>query len=105
MLSKADCPIDWTRTAEEIHNQVRGLSPWPTATTTLDGTTFKIHETRKTDSKTGEKPGAIRIEKDRLFVATGDSGEIEITELQSQNARRMTVRDYLLGHTLKGVFE
>ena len=105
MLTKDECPIDWTKTAQEIHNQVRGLNPWPTATTTLDGATFKVHTTRKTDNRTTEKPGTIRTEKDRLFVATGDNKEIEITEIQPQNGKRMSAEAYLLGHTLEGVFE
>jgi methionyl-tRNA formyltransferase len=105
MLTKDECPIDWTKTAQEIHNQVRGLNPWPTATTMLDGATFKVHTTRKTDNRTTEKPGTIRTEKDRLFVATGNNKEIEITEIQPQNGKRMSAEAYLLGHTLKGVFE
>ena len=105
MLSKDECPIDWTKTAQEIHNQVRGLNPWPTATATLSGETFKIHTSQKTENEATERPGTIRTEKGRLFVAAGDGKELEIIEIQPQNGKRMSAEAYLLGHTLEGVFE
>ena len=46
MLDKSMCPIDWTKTAQQVHNQVRGLHPWPVATAEIQGTLFKIHATR-----------------------------------------------------------
>ncbi|MBO4445558.1 MAG: methionyl-tRNA formyltransferase [Clostridia bacterium] len=104
MLSKADCPIDWNKTAQEIHNQIRGLNPWPTATTKYKDETIKIHKSQLTDTKSIKPAGTITAEKDRLFVATGDR-ELEILEIQPQNKNRMAVKDYLLGHTLEGVFE
>lgn len=105
MLSKDECPIDWTKTAQEIHNQIRGLNPWPTATATINGETFKIHTSQKAENETAEKPGTIRTEKGRLFVAAGDGKELEIIEIQPQNGKRMRAEAYLLGHTLEGVFE
>ena len=46
MLDKSMCPIDWTKTAQQVHNQVRGLHPWPVATMELKGQKFKVHATR-----------------------------------------------------------
>ncbi len=104
MLSKDECPINWEKTAQEIHNQVRGLNPWPTATTELNSVVFKVHSTLLTDRKTNSLPGTINVEKGRLFVATGDQREIEILEIQPQGGKRMDVKSYLLGHTLEGAF-
>lgn len=105
MLSKEECPINWNKSAQEIHNQVRGLNPWPTATTTCNSVVFKIHSTLLTDRKTNDVPGTIKIEKGHIFVATGDNREIEICDLQPQGSKRMDAKSYLLGHNLEGVFE
>lgn len=102
MLSKADSPIDWNRPAGDIHNQVRGLSPWPTASTELDGKSFKIHATRKADkpaeAPAGAVPGQLTAAKDRLFVCCGDGAYLELLEVQPLGSRRMTAADYLRGH-------
>lgn len=104
MLSKEDCPIDWTRTAQQIHDQVRGLNPWPTASTIYNSVIFKVHSTLLTQNKSKNKPGTITTDKGRIFVATGDN-DIEIIELQPQGGKRMDAKSYLLGHTLEGDFE
>lgn len=103
MLSRDDCPIDWSKDAQTIHNQIRGLNPWPTATTTLNSVVFKIHMSHLTQTKSDKAPGTITVDKDKLFVATGDK-ELEIIEIQPQGGKRMPVADYLRGHTLEGVF-
>ncbi|MDO5448352.1 MAG: methionyl-tRNA formyltransferase [Clostridia bacterium] len=105
MLSKDECPIDWTRDAQTIHNQIRGLNPWPTATTEQNSVIFKVHMSHLTSRTTDKAPGTITVDKGQLFVATGDGKELEITELQPQGGKRMPVADYLRGHTLEGVFE
>lgn len=104
MLSKDECPIDWTLDAQTIHNKVRGLNPWPTATTELNSVIFKVHATLLTQNTTEKAPGTVRIDKGRIFVATGDNLEIEIIELQPQGGKRMDAKSYLLGHNLEGVF-
>ncbi len=103
MLSKEDSPVDWSRPAQEIHNQIRGLAPWPVASTTRDGQGLKLHASRKapdyTDARTGAaEPGALFSEDRRLFVRCGDGKYLELTEVQPVGSRRMTAADYLLGH-------
>jgi len=72
MLDKSLCPIDWCRTAQQIHNQVRGLHPWPIATTVLGGTKFKVHQTVMVDHTTDKAPGTpIELNKRGLRVACG----------------------------------
>ena len=105
MLSKDECPIDWSKDAQTIHNQIRGLNPWPTATTTLNSVIFKIHMSHLTQTKSDKAPGTITVDKDKLFVATGDKQLLEIIELQPQGGKRMPVADYLRGHEMEGVFE
>ena len=92
------CPIDWTKSAQQIHNQVRGLHPWPVATAELAGTKFKIHETVPMEGSGA--PGAIlELTKTGLKVACGE-GVIEIRSLQAEGGKRMAAAAYLLGHPI-----
>lgn len=98
MLDKTMCPIDWTKTAQQIHNQVRGLHPWPVATMELNGKKFKVHATRIVPGH--GKPGEILgLTKTGLQIACGD-GAIEVTSLQAEGGKRMAAPDYFRGHPL-----
>jgi methionyl-tRNA formyltransferase len=100
MLDKTMCPIDWTKTAQQVHNQVRGLHPWPVATAELAGTKFKIHTTAVVEGK--GKPGEILgLTKTGLQVACGE-GAVEIRSLQAEGGKRMAAPDYFRGHPLEG---
>ena len=99
MLDKTMCPIDWNKTAQQIHNHVRGLHPWPVATTEIQGTKFKIHETRPVEGS--GMPGQIlSLTKTGLIVACGD-GAVEIRSLQAEGGKRMAAPDYFRGHPLE----
>ena len=99
MLDKSMCPIDWNKTARQVHDQVRGLHPWPVATATLGGTLFKIHQTVVCDGK--GKPGEIlELTKTGLKVACGE-GAVEIRSLQAEGGKRMAAPDYFRGHPLE----
>lgn len=101
MLDKSFCPIDWSKSARQVHNHVRGLHPWPVATATLAGTEFKIHETRVLDIQTNAAPGTIlALTKRGLQVACGE-GAVEILQLQAQGGKRMAAPDYFRGHPLE----
>lgn len=95
-----DMTVRWERPAAEIHNLVRGLSPYPAARTTLDdnGTLadIKIYRTRLTDNAPAGTPGTIHIDGERLLADTADR-PIEILELQLAGKRRMPVADFLRG--------
>ena len=99
MLDKSMCSIDFTKSARQIHNQVRGLHPWPVAIMELKGQRFKVHETRVLD-RSG-KPGEIlELNKQGLVIACGD-GAIEIRQLQAEGGKRMAAPDYFRGHPLE----
>ena len=100
MLDKSMCPIDWTKTAQQIHNQVRGLHPWPVATAELAGTKFKIHATAVLPGS-GEPGKILGLSKTGLQVACGE-GVIEIRSLQAEGGKRMAAPDYFRGHPLEG---
>nr|WP_317411982.1 methionyl-tRNA formyltransferase [uncultured Solibaculum sp.] len=99
MLSKSMCPIDWTKEAQEIHNQIRGLSPWPTATTLLEGKTLKVHASMVDGSCKGE-PGEI-AKVNPLTIACGDGKGLKLLEVQYEGGKRMPADAFLRGHPVK----
>ncbi len=101
MLDKTMCPIDWTKTAQQVHNQVRGLHPWPVATAEIAGTKFKIHSTVVIPGNAGAAPGTILgLTKTGLQIACGE-GAVEIRSLQAEGGKRMAAPDYFRGHPLE----
>ena len=100
MLDKTMCPIDWTKTAQQVHDHVRGLHPWPVATAVLAGTNFKIHATAIVDGS-GEAGTILGLTKTGLKVACGE-GAVEIRVLQAEGGKRMGAPDYFRGHPLEG---
>ena len=98
MLDKSMCPIDWNKTAQQVHNHVRGLHPWPVATMELKGQKFKVHATRIVDGK-GEAGEILGLTKTGLVIACGE-GAVEITSLQAEGGKRMAAPDYFRGHPL-----
>ena len=99
MLDKTMCPIDWTKTAQQVHNHVRGLHPWPVAITEIQGKKFKIHETRVTEGS-GEPGQILSLTKTGLIIACGE-GAVEIRSLQAEGGKRMAAPDYFRGHPLE----
>ena len=99
MLDKSMCPIDFTKSAQKIHDQVRGLHPWPVATMELKGQRFKVHETRVLD-RSGVPGTVLELNKQGLVIACGE-GAIEIRQLQAEGGKRMAAPDYFRGHPLE----
>ena len=101
MLSKELSPMDWNRTAGQLHNQVRGLIPWPAAVTTLSGSRCKVFSTTVLPDHTEAAPGTIlRADKAGIDVACGDGTILRIDELQPDGGKRMKAADYLRGHPI-----
>lgn len=101
MLTKALCPIDWTRTRRQIIDHVRGLDPWPVATAMIQGKRFKIYEVRPSERTTDQPAGTLlALTKQGLEVACGD-GVLVITKLQAEGGKRMAAADYFRGHPIE----
>ncbi len=100
MLDKSICPIDWSKTARQVHDHVRGLHPWPVATAVIGGTLFKIHSTVIVEGS-GEPGQILGLTKTGLKVACGE-GAVEIRMLQAEGGKRMAAPDYFRGHPLEG---
>ena len=99
MLDKSMCPIDWSKTACQVHNHVRGLHPWPVATMELQGKKFKVHATRVVEGS-GEPGQILGLTKTGLKIACGE-GAVEIIQLQAEGGKRMAAPDYFRGHPLE----
>ena len=96
------CHINWNNDVVSIYNLIRGLSPYPRAFSYFQGEEFKIcrAELAKQTVEKMVSPGEIiSITQDKIYVATG-KGILAITEIQPPNKRRMTVAEYLRGHSV-----
>ena len=96
MLSRELSPIDWNKPAQTIVNQVRGLVPWPCASTMLDGKTTKVWHA-ELGGTTADAAGTLRAAKRGIEAACGDGQSVIITELQSEGGKRMAAGAWLNG--------
>ncbi|MEE1321335.1 MAG: methionyl-tRNA formyltransferase [Acutalibacteraceae bacterium] len=104
LLSKEMSTIDWSLSAFEIHNKIRGLYSWPCASTALNGKTLKIHSSVICDRKGNNNPGEVIEAQKKLIVSCGDNNCIELKEVQLEGKKRMDSASFLNGFTdLKGV--
>lgn len=102
MLSRSLSPIDWTQSAKAIHDRIRGLSPWPAASTdVISGESIKIFASQVVDQTTSKLPGVIvSAGKQGIDIACGDGKILRVTQLQAAGGKRMAAADYLRGHPL-----
>jgi methionyl-tRNA formyltransferase len=97
-LTREDGVIDWTASATDVHNRIRGLHPWPHAFTTAGGRRFILHRSTVENTSGAAVPGAIlEAEGDRLIVAAG-AGTLRVLEIQPEGKRTLTAREFLAGH-------
>jgi methionyl-tRNA formyltransferase len=97
-LTKADGLIDWTASARDIHNRIRGLHPWPHAYAFLDGHRFILRRSAAEPAAVAGVPGTVlEAVGDRFIVAAG-AGALRILEIQPEGKRTLRARDFLAGH-------
>lgn len=102
MLTKDLSAIDWSNSARQICNQVRGLIPWPVAAAEFDGKRFKLFQVEQTGKRTDQAPGALLgVTKQGLEVACGGGAVLLVTQLQAEGGKRMSACDYFRGHPLR----
>ena len=98
MLDKTMCAMDFTKSAQALHNHVRGMNPWPVATMDHKGKRFKVYETAVLAETTSQAPGTVLgLTKTGLKIACGE-GVLEIRILQAEGGKRMAAPDYFRGH-------
>ena len=106
-LTKAEGPIYWALPAIAIHNRVRGLQPWPIASTRLGGTRLLIHRTNPRNAFSAAVPTAlpsgsvVSTAADGIDVVCGDRHLLRIVDVQPEGRRLMSARDFLAGHAVQ----
>ena len=100
MMKKEDGRIDWSRSAQEVHNQVRGLDPWPGAYTSLDGELLKLARTTPQDNGDAPPGTVIAADRDGVRIACGN-GSLLVRELQLAGRKRLAAADFLRGCPLQ----
>ncbi len=102
MLSKELSVMDWSRSAWELHCQVRGLYPWPCAVTALDGVRCKVLETVLTPETSAQSAGTVvQADKHGLKLVCGDGKVLEIKTLQPDGKKAMPATAFLQGHPIR----
>lgn len=97
MLKKEMSAIDWSMPARRIHDQIRGLNPWPCAAATIDSKRVKLLASQVIEGS--YTPGTVHNIDGELLIACGQ-GMLKITELQTETGKKMSGKNYLLGHTI-----
>lgn len=98
MLNKETGHIDWSKSAVEIHNLIRGLNSWPVAWSMKDGKNYKFWRTKVENNNSDKAPGTVvELRKNSFCLATGE-GLLEVLEIQPPSKKRMSAGDLLRGH-------
>ena len=101
MMNKTLGQIDFSKSAKEIHNLVRGVNPWPSAYTTYKGQTMKIWKTKVLSESSDKAPGTIlKVDKEGIRVSTKDN-VILISEIQMPGKKRVLVEEYIKGNSIE----
>lgn len=103
MLTRELSPMDFSRPAQTLHDQVRGLCPWPAAVMELDGLRCKVLQTALTGETTSKTPGSVvqADNKKGLKIACGDGKVLELVTIQPDGKKAMLATAFLMGHPIK----
>ena len=100
MMNKALGEINWSKSAREIHNLVRGVNPWPSAYTTYEGSTMKVWKTEVLNETSDKESGTIlKVDKDGIRVSTKDN-VVLVKEIQMPGKKRVLVSEYIKGNNI-----
>ena len=101
MLSKDQAQIDFTKTADEVHHFICGMSDWPCAFTAIDGKRLKVYRSHRSTLTSKQSAGSVVESKKVLTVVCGDGKCVELTEVQYDNGKRMAADAFLRGHSVE----
>ena len=102
ILKKEDGRIEFSRTAQEIHNRLRGFQPWPGAFTTFRGRSLAVVSARPLPPGSElAPPGRIRLLDNKLLVGAARDTSLEIVELQPEGKKKMSAADFINGYKPK----
>jgi methionyl-tRNA formyltransferase len=101
ILKREDGRMDFSRTATELFNRMRGFRPWPGAFTTFKGKNMQVHRAERVQKSSQLPPGAIATESGRLLVGCGHGTALNVIEVQLDGKRRMTAQEFINGYRPK----
>lgn len=102
MLSRELCPLDFGKSALQLHNQIRGLTPWPGTQMELSGEVVKVYGSTLPELTTEQTSGTLlKADKEGIDIACGEGTVLRVTLVQAQGGRKMSVDDYLRGHPIE----
>jgi len=96
-IFKEDCNINWNQPAEKIYNFIRGLSPYPTAYTTLNDKMLKVFGAEYELAETGEQPGEFFSDNRTFLKVSATDGFVHLTDVQLEGKKRMGIQEFLRG--------
>lgn len=96
-IFKEDCKIIWDKPLQEVYNLIRGLSPYPAAFTDFQGKILKIFKCAPLKDTTNEQPGSFTSDGKHYLRFAAKGGYIDVTEVQLEGKRRMSVEEFLRG--------
>jgi methionyl-tRNA formyltransferase len=100
MMKREDGRVDWSRTARETYDRMRGFAPWPGAFSTLRGKTCQILGRPSEDTRGGQEPGTIHVRQSGIYVSCGGATEIRISSVKMEGSRAMDAVEYARGARL-----
>jgi len=96
-IFKDDCKIDWNQPAEKVYNLIRGLSPYPTAFTTLNDKVLKVFDAEYQSGDTGISPGGFLTDNKTYLKFAAVDGFVSLTDVQLEGKKRMGIEEFLRG--------
>lgn len=99
MLSKEMSPIDFSKPAKLVYDQIMGLSDWPCASCMIDGKKLKVYKCEIASLSGSHQPGEV-VNQNDFTVACG-TGTVRFTVVQAEGSKKMAAADYLRGHPIK----
>lgn len=100
MLDKSLSPVDWSKTAQQVHDHIRGLEPWPVATTVINDKVVKLYGSRL-GGYFGKAAGEVVRADKEFVVCCGDGNGVIITQLQAQGKNKLNAADFLRGFKIE----
>jgi methionyl-tRNA formyltransferase len=101
ILKKEDGRMDFSRSASDLFNRMRGFRPWPGAFTTFKTKTLQVHRSEPLQHPSELTPGTIAVEAARLLVGCGQGTALDVIEVQIEGKRRMTAQEFINGYRLQ----
>lgn len=100
-ITRADSPVSWTATARAVHDHIRGLHPWPHASSTIEGRRLILHRSQGLDATSHAPAGTVvAVTGEGVDVVAGDGRLVRLLDLQAEGGRRLPAGQFLAGHPL-----